>query len=355
MKIGLVTINDNNNYGNRLQNYATQEFFHKNYDVDVYTIKNSILLNKNNKNLKYFIKFFVANLKLFLERISLNKRQRCFNEFNRKINYNRSIINWYKNYKIVANDYNKFLVGSDQVWNPYGRMSDVELLAFTDKDKISFAPSFGVSEIRDTDKEKLKKQINKFKAISVRENEGKRILQEVTDKEVEVLVDPTMLLDEKDWSKVAKKPEQLKSNKYILNYFLGNLSPEKKREIERIANENDCEIINILDKNSPFYKTGPSEFLYLEENAFLICTDSFHSCVFAIIFGKPFIVFDREDKNVSMNSRISTLLSKFNLNNRYFNGKITDELLKVNYESTYKILENERKKVENFVEENVLK
>ena len=71
-------------------------------------------------------------------------------------------------------------------------------------------------------------------------------------------------------------PKQLKNDKYILNYFLGELSEQRKNEIERIAKENDCEIINILDKNGPYYETGPSEFLYLEQNAFLICTDSFH-------------------------------------------------------------------------------
>lgn len=351
MKIGLITINDNNNYGNRLQNFATQEFFHKKYNIDVYTIKNSILLNKNQKNLKYFIKFFVANLKLVLEKFSLSKRQQAFNQFNKKIKYNKNIINWYGNYKKISNEYDMFLVGSDQVWNPYGRMSDIELLSFTEKSKISFAPSFGVSEIREKDKEKLKKEINKFKAISVRENEGKKIIQEVTDKNVEVLVDPTMLLESNDWDNVIRKPSQLKTDKYILNYFLGNLSEDKKQEIERIAKENNCEIINILDKNSPFYQTGPSEFLYLEKNAFLICTDSFHSCVFAIIYNRPFVVFNREDKNVSMNSRIKTLLSKFNLENRYFKNSITNELLECDYTESHLILKEERLKAVNFINE----
>ena len=103
--------------------------------------------------------------------------------------------------------------------------------------------------------------------------------------------------------------DDLNHKRYILTYFLGNLSDSRKKEISRIANEYDCEIINLLDKKDPFYSCcGPSEFLYLEKNAFLICTDSFHSSVFAILYDRPFIVFNREDKLQNMNSRIANLL-----------------------------------------------
>ena len=134
-----------------------------------------------------------------------------------------------------------------------------------------------------------------------------------------------------------------------MNYFLGELSETRKKEIDRIAIENNCEIINILDKNSPFYQTGPSEFLYLEKNAFLICTDSFHSSVFAVLYNRPFIVFDREDSLVSMNSRIETLINKFNLKNRKFTGKITEENLQHDYTEAYEILEIERQKSNEFL------
>ena len=159
-----------------------------------------------------------------------------------------------------------------------------------------------------------------------------------------------MLLTAEEWDKVSKKPKMLKTDKYILNYFLGDLSDERRKEIDRVAKENNCEVINILDKNSPFYECGPSEFLYLEKNAFLICTDSFHSCVFAILYNTPFLVFDREQKNlVSMNSRLDTLLSKFKLENRRCNGKITKKDLICDYKETHKILEKERIKADKFL------
>ncbi len=160
-----------------------------------------------------------------------------------------------------------------------------------------------------------------------------------------------MMLNAEEWDKVVLRPKQLKTDKYILNYFLGNLSQERKQEIERVAKENNCEIINILDIDSGFFSTGPSEFLYLVKNAFLVCTDSFHSCVFSILFNRPFLVFDREDNVVSMNSRIDTLLNKFLLESRKYTGKIEKEQLSVNYEKSYEILEKEKTKANEFLKE----
>ena len=353
VEIGIVTINDDNNYGNRLQNYAVQQFCKKN-DLKVETIKNRPLLNdKENlsKKFKYYyrIKEILKNIKANLKRL---KRLKCFRNFNKNIIFSKKFFNienlsWGKKYDF-------FIVGSDQVWNPkFKRLSDFDLLAFAKPEqRIAFSASFGISELPENCKEKAKRELEKFKAISVREEKGKEIIEELTGrKDVQVLVDPTMLLTSEEWDKVAKKPEQLKTDKYILNYFLGKLSEKRKKEIERVANENNCEIINILDKNSPFYQTGPSEFLYLEKNAFLICTDSFHSSVFAILYNKPFIVFNREDNKVNMNSRIETLLKKFNLHNREFTGTITKENLKHDYTEAYKILKKEKEKSIKFLKE----
>lgn len=345
-KIGIITIYDNNNYGNRLQNYATQEILKKNGAL-VKTIKNDILTNnKQNKAIKNIVrllKLYLIILKIHLKSfIKKDNRLKHFKEFNKNIQFNEIYFNFLKKEK-----YDYFIIGSDQVWNPtFARLSDFDLAKFTDnKNKISFAASFGISELPEEYKEKTQKALKEFKAISVREDTGKNIIEKLTNrKDIEVLLDPTMLLTVEEWDKVAKKPKQLKTDRYILNYFLGELSEERKKEINRIASENQCEVINILDNNSPFYQTGPSEFLYLEKNAFLICTDSFHSSVFAILYNRPFIVFKREDKNMSMNSRIETLINKLKLENREFLGRITNENLQHNYSKAYEILEKEKEK-----------
>lgn len=346
-KVGIITINDNDNYGNRLQNYATQTILKRN-DCDVFTIKNEYPIDNYNSLTEYYYK----RIKDIAKKILLNPnpiRKNKFLEFNKNIKYTLKHFNKYKNY----NKFEYLFVGSDQVWNPnFGRLSDLDLINLkTNAKKISFSASFGVSEISQEAQSKVKKHISSFDMVSVREDAGKKIIEECSNrKDVEVLVDPTMLLKAEEWDYVSKKPEQLKTDKFILNYFLGELSEQRKKEIERIAKENDCEIINILDKNSPFYQTGPSEFLYLEKNAFLICTDSFHSSVFAILYDRPFIVFDREDNVVKMNSRIETLISKLNLKNRKFEGKITKENLNHDYLKAYELLEIEREKANKFIE-----
>jgi len=346
-KIGIITIIDNDNYGNRLQNYAVQSFLEK-LGTFPTTIKNKGRTNKIENKLKSELKK-IKNI-MYSLKISDTKRLNKFKKFNKNIRITRKLYTPNDN---LDHKYDYFICGSDQIWKPtYERGRDMDFLNFAqDKKRISFSASFGISELPDLNKKFYKKSLEKFNYISVREDAGKKIVEDLTNRsDVEVLVDPTMLLTADEWDKVAKKPEQLKTDRYILNYFLGELSEKRKCEINRIAKENDCEVINILDKNSSFYCTGPSEFLYLERNAFLICTDSFHSSVFAILYNRPFVVFNREGKTVSMNSRIETLINKFKLKNREYNEKnITKENLNHDYTEAYKILEDERKKSENFL------
>ena len=187
--------------------------------------------------------------------------------------------------------------------------------------------------------------------ITVREDAGKRIVNQlINNKKVYVNVDPTMLLNKNEWEEIIDKPNFDIPKKYILLYFLGAINSEYKKAIDACACSNNCEIIDLCDKNGKYYNLGPDNFLYLEKNAFLICTDSFHSSVFGFIFNVPFVIFERCDKTMNnMGSRIDTLLSKFKLKNRKFVGKITEENLNHDYSEAYKILEEERKKSEPFL------
>lgn len=344
MKVGIITLYGNNNYGNKLQNLALQSQLQK-LGVDVDTIKEDDL--RISTVLKRNIKNILKKDEKTSERI---EREKFFLEFNKNINYLEKVINMYS--PKIKENYDYYIYGSDQIWNcEFEGKSDLNLGLFTKKEKnVAFAASFGIDEVYEKYKEKYIKAMNNFKAISVREEQGKNIIKDLVDKDVTVLLDPTMLLDRDEWKKYEKKPKQLKDNaKYILNYFLGEISEEANKEIKRIAEENNCEIINILDKKSPFYISGPSEFLYLEDHAFLICTDSFHSSVFAILYNTPFCVFNRKDKHNSMNSRIDTLLNKFNMQNRFFKNQITNEILTADYEKAKKIIELEKIKSINYL------
>lgn len=344
----IVTMTGYSNYGNRLQNYALDKVCSK-LGCNVKTLWPKTSFRDKLKNT---IKYFVPERKT--EQIRYNK----FKKFTNKYMNKNAIVYNENNFKLQNDKFDYFIVGSDQVWN-YNYLTKCKqdgsfylyFLNFSDKNKnIAYAPSLGTGNV---DKEYLneyKNGLSNFKSLSCREDVGKKIIKDISNKEVEVVLDPTMLLSPEEWNNIAKKPKQLQSEKYILNYFLGEIPSQWKNEIERIAKENKCEIINILDKNSPFYITDPSEFLYLEKNAFSIFTDSFHSSVFAIIYNVPFVVFDRQQQNLEiMNSRIDTLLTKFNLENRRFKDKITNDLLKSDYMQANKILENQKEKSIEFL------
>ncbi|WP_279001805.1 polysaccharide pyruvyl transferase family protein [Thomasclavelia cocleata] len=355
--LGILTIIDNDNYGNRLQNYAVQTVLNQ-MNISNETIINTAVFNEKKKYLLRKIKYFMTDsYNSYSNNIN---RKEAFREFNKNIYFSKNKYSVYSKF-----NYKYLLVGSDQIWNPYfGRLREVDLLDINCKNnytkKIAFSASFGVNKLPDklNKLDKLFECFNNFNAISVREDSGKKILQDLGYKgKISVLIDPTMLLSAKEWDKVTRKPRMLKSKKYILNYFLGDLSEEREKEIQRVANENDCEIINILDKNSPFYECGPSEFLYLEKHAFLICTDSFHSSVFGVIYNKPFIVFEREQENaVNLSSRLDTLISKLKLENRKYNGKnIVFDNMNHDYTEAYELLEIEKAKSIYFLKKTLEK
>ena len=337
--VAIVTLNGDANFGNRLQNYAVQEFLKK-FDLSVCTLR----IYKKRKSLLF--KFFKIIVLPFFD-----YRYHYFCNFNKNVKTRYCLTSSRKNY-----DY--YFTGSDQVWNPYWIWEEMFLDFVPPNKRNSISASIGTEFIPQDKQQFFFEQLKDFNNISVRETKAKEIIEDLTGRtDVEVLLDPTMFLTQTEWKSVMKKPKQIKSNeKYILNYFLGGLSDSNKQEIEKFAVQKECKIINLLDKNDPFYISGPSEFLWLIKNALLICTDSFHSSVFSILFEKPFVYFDRIDivGEQAMNSRLETLFLKFQLDTRNFNGHLTDDCLNVDYSYCKEVLEEERLKATNFIK-NCLK
>ncbi len=349
-EIAIITLYGNYNFGNKLQNYALQEYL-KRKNLSVKTFINYPYRNKKDFYYLRVLKYYIYNKKK--EKKWPNERMENFKLFNRNIDYYDKVIT-VKNIKQTNFDF--YIVGSDQVWNPiYGGLSDIDLLTDIDpRKRISYAASFGIDYLPDNKREKAKIELSRFNKISVREEVGKKIIEDITNRrDIEVMIDPTLLLSGQEWQMIENKPKNFDNKKYILNYFLGGLDDNILEEIKRVAKMYDCEIIDILNPNDKYYNVGPAEFLFLERNAFLICTDSFHSSVFAFIFNRPFIVFKRK-QNGSKNlySRIDTLLKKFDLLDRSFKGNtITNNYLKTDYKKAYRLLEEERKKSDIFINE----
>ena len=347
-KIGIITINDFGNYGNRLQCYAVQHYLE---DMG-YSVENIYNTYRRSGFIVNSIKKVIQLLKYFSVRKNIDGRNRSFSEFNKHIKFSKECILRGRFHKKLTDQYDFFIAGSDQVWNPYYTSgNETKFLNFASEEKrIAFSASMGVDHLPDNVTESYRQGLNRFRSISVREDAGKKIIEELTGrKDIEVLVDPTMLLTDKEWEKVSEKPDIPYNSRYIFAYFLGGMG-KRAAVIKSIAERYSCKIIDIYDMDSAFYTCGPQHFLELEKNAFLICTDSFHSAVFAFLFNRPFIVFDRENTEFNMDSRMETLLSKFGLQkSKYLADRDIDQYFSWDYTTGYEILEEEREKAQRFL------
>ena len=350
--IGIITIIDNN-IGNRLQNFAVCKLL-SNYS-NVYTI---IFENKNKNKFLCFIKKIIKKFFVFFiknEKSNFYKRNFNFSYFNRIYIPSLTIVYKEKNVKSCDESFDTFVVGSDQVWNPnfFSDMS-INMLSFTKTNKkIALAPSIGVIELTDNQKSIFAKNLSDFKLLSCREEQGSKIIKEITGRECTTLIDPTLMLSKEEWSLIEKKPIfHDETKKYILLYFLGNITQDYDKFINLISEKYNLQIINIYDKKSIYYSCGPSEFIYLINHSSLILTDSFHASVFSYIFDKPLKIFNRIDDNKNMNSRLINLINILELPQSIFfdinNCEINKILDKPNYDKTN--LKKEQEKFYNYLD-----
>lgn len=354
MKIAIITINDNNNYGNRLQNYALQSFLLSKLKIDEvddiwYKPKYMYLSQINISSWKTWIKYIInwKNQRSYLKKEYLKDNIRMYNigKFTNKIN--TKFFFDMKETSIKKYDY--FIVGSDQVWNPYFWLkkdndANMRFLKFASKKKrIAYAASIAIPEIPKDKEQFFKDSLNEMKAISMREKAGADLVKKLIGKEIPVVVDPTILLFKEEWKKIELKPEWYNGEKYILTYFLGISSPV----IEKIAKKNNWKIYNLMDKdNFNLYTSRVEEFVYLIDHAQLVATDSFHASVFSILMNTPFLVVNKQIKGeADTTSRIDTLLDLFRCKNRYIlNGKCNlsdEEILHMDFSNVKAIQERE--------------
>lgn len=366
LKVGIITLNGYFNYGNRLQNYALQEVIKGlGFEVDTIIKENTKEMNGNRtitdrikslstRPLPEVISILEKKCtnKAYKQRI--NRRTDIFKEFSQKyINETDYAISEDNILEGLADQYEFFVVGSDQVWNPhYQKGSSIEFLTFASQQKrVSYAASFGINSIPEEFVDDYSKWLSEMNHISVREHAGAEIVEELTDREVEVVLDPTLLLSKEEWLEIAEVASDKPKKGYVLTYFLGKVSKERKSYIQKIAKENDLEIINLAQLNEKVpYLSGPSEFIDYINTAEIFLTDSFHGAAFSIMLHTPFIVFDREGNSPSMNSRIDTLLGTFKLESRTFNNFTNDdELFKVDFSHIEAILKNEQDKATQYL------
>lgn len=349
-KVGIITFFYNNmNYGGLLQAFALPFVIQKLIGIPAEQIRYSqqntetdLCTSKSKKSLSIYqlgINFFSA--------LTSNKRsirKDSFSKFANEIPHSRNIYS-HENIQQCNSNYEIFICGGDQIWNGemVGEHLDVYTLQFVNQGqkKIAYSPSIAISHMSKQVEDCLGKGLLGIDRISVREKRSLDILKRLSDKKIEVVVDPVLLLNKSEWLEQSR-PTKI-NGKYILCYLLGD-SVTQRKAVEKISKRLKLRIVtfphillNNVRKCDLFfgdikdYTSGPRQFLDLINNAEFVITDSFHVCVFSMIFETPFFVFERNkpSEKGNMNSRIYDFLEEYHLENQLVNAEKATNLSRI--------------------------
>ena len=335
-KVGIVTLyHENYNFGGLLQAYALPmaltDFFGVSAEqIDYVPAKRKRAkqrrpgLRENVYQLVYRwgIVFFA-----FVNKRKLRRRKSVFDRFMDEIPHSDKVYD-FDTLMHSPGDYAIVICGGDQIWNDYGE--DENLLVYSLQfsscaKKFAYAPSMAILAHSDAYDTILRRGFAAMDAISVREKRSKACLAPLTDKPIQIVVDPVLLLTEKDWDSFAATGKT--GRPYILCYLLGD-SMEHRKAAETVAKKLGFPVLtfphisgNVVRKCDLFfgdirdYSSGPREFVSLIRDAEFVITDSFHACVFSMIFQTPFAVLERHEPGgrADMNSRIYDFLEEYHL------------------------------------------
>lgn len=350
-KVAIITwCNTSTNYGETLQAFALQ-YVIRSLGYAPYTISFSTVPRKESKKNSEYIQPFVQCYK--------------FNNFIKR--YMTQVIQCHTKEEVEKSiiEADILVCGSDQIWN----LDDYNIVYGLDiknkgQIKIAYAPSITIDKINSMAKRKLKLLVNaltSYSAISIREERSKELLNSEGFDNVELVLDPTLLLNSDIWRRIEKKV--LVKKKYILCYFLGS-PKEYKFMVDKLANKNNIDKIisidlikgQVLVGAKSFKYTSIEEFLYLVDNAEIICTDSYHGTLFSINFKKNFYVFRRKSTYYkSGDTRITDILSRLGIENRVINDQLTLDLSDINYSKVDRLLIKERKKSIKYLKNSLSK
>lgn len=367
MKIKTITCHDVCNYGASLQAYALQKhleglgheaeiidylpsykpprhamtnFYNSGYAAKVYRIAPWLRLPMA----------FVQNL----DQLKYQRRRKAFAAFKEQYlnvsgktyTCNEDMTEGAAKHIAPELDADLYIAGSDQIWNPhYGNGLDpAYYCSFVNDSRkcISYAASFGLSELPEKDKPFIMEHLKNFRSISVREQTGVGIAEDLGFKATQV-VDPVLLLARDEWETICAPCT--KRGDYILIYdFLQNV-PQVETLAKRIAKEEGLKIISLNDDKPSRYAdtnvndAGPQEFLsYIRNARHVLCT-SFHATAFSVIFNKDFYTFPMKGHRNS--SRMTDFLNSIGLGNRFVTDELPEELKPIDYGYVDDMLEKE--------------
>lgn len=367
------------NYGGMLQAFATVSMLEKQgieYELiryeKVYTplsiiksiprLFNTVLLND-----KYEAFLKKKGLKQYPEFASNNNiRMQAFQKF-KDTHFTKlsPIFKGYDSLCMGSNRYSAVITGSDQLWSPAGLPTNFYNLMFVADSvrKISYASSFGVKKIPWYQKKRTTFFLNRLDFISMRENRGSEIVNELTGRVVPTILDPVFMFSKEEWDSLIPC-ERIIDEPYIFAYFLG-ANKEYREAVKQASKDLNCKIVALrhMDQYVPEdeefgdyapYEVGPDSFLNLLRNASYICTDSFHGACFSVINRKKFIVFNRysDESTTSKNSRIDTLCENLCLADRRYKKslKLSEQIdVEIDYYKVHELFEHLKSETDEYL------
>lgn len=345
MKSATITWITYNNCGTYLQAYALQHII-KSMGIDNRIIDDSPVV-------------YNSWIKAKIIRILRNIRETKNSTYYIYKKFAKSYLNIDRNYiipKDLEKKYDIFICGSDQIWSVYLPFKSFYYLDFTNKKKIAYAPSTSTGLSTEEYIKNVKYLIERFDAISVREEDDAKMLSEFINKNIITVLDPTLLLTPNDWTRIEIP---VYDSGYVICYFLTPnerylnyaINYAKKNNKLLYIFSTDKTYANFGDKRIP---SGPREFVSYIHHADKVLTDSYHASIFSILFKKDFTTFARfkESSDSNQNSRIENLFTKLNISFHFIREEEltkADEISIPDYDLVYQILDDEKAKSIEFL------
>lgn len=341
MKIAIITLPLHTNYGGILQAYALQTVLQRmGHDVQHLQPKVEYLPLHPAWQMPFvwvkrlIRKCFLGEWKLPIFEHPHRWMRRYTDVFIHQHIVMRSLLDEEWNASLAKN-YDVFIVGSDQVWRPcYALPIARYFLSFLDdtcsNPRIAYAASFGTENCEFSANQILdcSKLLQKFSFVSVREQSGVEICKQLFGVRASHLLDPTLLLSKDDYLKLIQNQKPSKGN--LMVYVLDE-TPDIRLFISQIAASEKLVPFNAnysLGNRLGIPQLPIENWLRGFVDAKLIITDSFHACVFAIIFNKPFICLGNDERGMT---RFHSLLDLFGLQHCLLNEKQLFEIPKINW------------------------
>lgn len=361
MKVGIITFHRVINYGGVLQAYALQQAIRKCADSDVSV---EIIDYINPYFQQQYAPFSIKMLrhpKSLLTKVYLAKykrvRNRKFASFVTKYMTLGSKKIKAKDLLVECEKYDKLITGSDQVWNPECTGGDFAYFLELNgtAEKYSYAASFAVEKLNPIFKDRIKECLSGYRRISVREEAGVEIVKNLLEKTVDIMPDPTLLINAQQWRILETKLESL-PEKYNLIIQMGGKIEDLQMHAKKLSEDAPVVYVNLAQRPVEglinICTASPEEWLYIIDHADNIITNSFHGCIFSILFHKSFYYELTKGKN--SNSRLITLAKNLGFEER--NVKLlymNKEVKEIDYSEIEKRLHSLRLVAEQYIREIV--